>query len=388
MKILLLAPHPFYQERGTPIAIDLLLRVLSHRGHEVDVITFHEGEERTYHNIRLLRATPWFGMKIQGIPPGFSWKKILCDSFLFFKFLRQLMVKKYDVVHAVEESVFMALLICPIIGKPYIFDMDSSMVTQLMDKFSGLKVIERPLRFIESLPMRFASIVMPVCQALADYAKHSGAKKIKIVPDISLLDALDGNENVENLKDEFSITGPMILYVGNLESYQGIDLLIESFVHVVKNHDNASLMIVGGKEEDIQHYKQRAAELNLAKHVCFAGPRPVQNLGGYLKQADILVSPRVHGVNTPMKVYTYLHSGVPVVATDLPTHTQVINEDVAVLAKPEPGQFGESIAKLLDNPELGGIMAQSAVEFIEKRYSFNAFQSNIDSVFKELKAMV
>jgi hypothetical protein len=48
MNILLLAPHPFYQERGTPIAVDLLLRVLAERGEQVDVLTYHEGEDRAY----------------------------------------------------------------------------------------------------------------------------------------------------------------------------------------------------------------------------------------------------------------------------------------------------------------------------------------------------
>ncbi len=82
MKILLLAPHPFYQERGTPIAVDLLVKVLSDRGDQVDILTFHEGENREYPNVSVHRINPL--LKIKGISPGFSLKKLYCDLILFF----------------------------------------------------------------------------------------------------------------------------------------------------------------------------------------------------------------------------------------------------------------------------------------------------------------
>ena len=75
MNILLLAPHPFYQERGTPIAVDLLLRVLAERGEQVDVLTYHEGEDRAYPGpgaVRLFRIPP--PPACRNIRPGFSLK--------------------------------------------------------------------------------------------------------------------------------------------------------------------------------------------------------------------------------------------------------------------------------------------------------------------------
>ena len=50
---------------------------------------------------------------------------------------------------------------------------------------------------------------------------------------------------------------------------------------------------------------------------------------------DILVSPRIRGTNTPLKIYSYLRSGKPIVATDLLTHTQVLSPDVARLVAPD-----------------------------------------------------
>ena len=70
MRILLLAPHPFYQERGTPIAVDLLLRVLSRRGETVDVLTYAEGAGRIYPGVTIHRIAPL--LFTRGTRPGFS----------------------------------------------------------------------------------------------------------------------------------------------------------------------------------------------------------------------------------------------------------------------------------------------------------------------------
>ena len=130
MHILVLAPHPFYQERGTPIAVDLLLRVLSGRGDTVDVVTFHEGTDKTYRGVTIHRIPDlaW----VRNIPPGFSWKKAVCDIFFMLKAFRLASRNKYDLIHAVEEAAFMAMLIRAFYRIPYVFDMDSSLPMQLV----------------------------------------------------------------------------------------------------------------------------------------------------------------------------------------------------------------------------------------------------------------
>ena len=55
----------------------------------------------------------------------------------------------------------------------------------------------------------------------------------------------------------------------------------------------------------------------------------------------LISSPRLAsaGTNTPLKIYSYLRAGKPIVATDLLTHTQVLDREVAILVRPEPGAF-------------------------------------------------
>jgi len=81
MRILLLAPEPFYQERGTPLAVDLVLRTLSARGEQVDALVYHEGEDVAYPGVTIQRIPQIPGLSRIG--PGPSWKKLACDLVFF-----------------------------------------------------------------------------------------------------------------------------------------------------------------------------------------------------------------------------------------------------------------------------------------------------------------
>lgn len=185
MKVLLLAPHPFFQNRGTPIAVDLVLRVLSNRSDEVDVVTYPEGKDIQYKNVKIYRTLELPFLK--QFRPGFSWKKIICDFFMLFKVLQLISTNRYDVVHAGEESVFIGLLLKFVFKIPYIYDMDSSLPQQLVEKYSWLSSMSKIFNFFESLAVKNAQAVISVCDALAQDIKKYKPRKVVVIPDISLL---------------------------------------------------------------------------------------------------------------------------------------------------------------------------------------------------------
>src|SRR5262249_8651565 len=137
---------------------------------------------------------------------------------------------------------------------------------------------------------------------------YAPKKASTCVPDFSLIDAQATRD--ERL-DDMPRSAPVVLYAGNLESYQGIDLLLEAFAYTLTRVPAAELVIIGGARGDRPRYHERAAGLGIAAHVHLLGPRPVATLGAYLEQATVVVSPRIRGLNTPMKIYSYLDSGTP-----------------------------------------------------------------------------
>ena len=87
----------------------------------------------------------------------------------------------------------------------------------------------------------------------------------------------------------------------------------------------------------------------------FTGQQPAKEIPGFVQAADLLVSPRIRGTNTPLKIYSYLRSGKPIVATNLLTHTQVLTPEIARLVDPKPEPFAAAMLELIDRP--GGAAA-------------------------------
>ncbi|MFQ5674534.1 MAG: glycosyltransferase [bacterium] len=383
MKILFLAPHPFYQDRGTPIAVNLMLQTLSERGEEVDVLTYHEGENVGYKNITVHRIPNLFF--VRNVRPGLSWKKVACDFFMFLSMLSMLWKKRYDVVHAVEESAFMAIFVKLFFHTPYLYDMDSSMAQQIVEKSPRLKPISGFLDWLEGIAVRQSLAVLPVCKALADIVQaHDANKKSLILHDVPISKGnLDPTKI--NLGDQLGVSGLNLMYVGNLEPYQGIDLMLESFQLALAKRNSTDLIIVGGMHSDVEKYRNKCKQLGIAEKVHFLGQQPIDDLEGYLGQADILISPRIKGKNTPMKIYSYLQSGKAVLATNIYSHTQVLNSEVAAIAEPTPKAFSESLLELVENEALRLKIGAAGKRLVEEQYSLRAFKKKVNTLYDWLQ---
>ena len=385
MKILLLAPHPFYQARGTPIAVRTVLEFLSERGDTVDVLTYAEGSEVSIPNCTVHRIPRVPGL--QGIRPGFSVKKVLSDILMVGSCLRLVRRTRYDLIHAVEESAFIAAAMRALTGVPYVYDMDSSLAEQLVDAYPPLRFAFSALRRMEAVAIRRSSGVLAVCAALEDVAlAHAPGQLVGRVEDTTLLTGpkpAGGNGRVLPPSD-----GPMAMYVGNLESYQGIDLLLEGFRHTLSRVPQAKLVIVGGRDAEIAHYRGRAERLGIDGSVVFAGPRPIGMLPDLLRQADVLVSPRLKGLNTPMKIYSYLDSGSAVLATRLRTHTQVLDDGMAYLVEPEPHALGHGLAELMADPELRAKLASTAKAYVQREHTPQAARRKLEAFYTTMESRV
>lgn len=379
MRVLLLAPHPFYQDRGTPIDVHLVLRVLSERPRTtVDVVTYHEGEDVDLPNVHLHRSQQLPGL--DDIRPGFSMKKVVADILLFFKAWRLVRENDYDLVHAGEEAVFFAMFFRGMYDLPYAYDLDSSIAQQLVEQKPSLVAFSAMFDWMERQAVQGSLINFPVCNALAELCRENGSKKTVTLHDISQLGDPDDAEP-ERLRREIDADGPVFLYVGNLEPYQGIDLLLASFQMAQRRDPALTLVIIGGSAEDIEHYRGRAVELGIEKNTVFLGPRPFDHLGDYLAGANVLVCPRIEGINTPMKIFPYLHSGRPVLATDLRTHNQILTDDEAFLAPANAEGFAKGMLRLAHDPSLRERLGRNGRAFVERNHTFEAHRERLNEAY-------
>jgi glycosyltransferase involved in cell wall biosynthesis len=166
---------------------------------------------------------------------------------------------------------------------------------------------------------------------------------------------------------------PSVLYTGTFEAYQGLDLLFAAAAHVRAAAPDVRFVLAGGQPDQIDQARRQAREAGSADVVVFAGQRPAAEIPEFLDAADVLVSPRSSGTNTPLKIYQYLRSGRPIVATRLLTHTQVLDEDVAFLADATPAGMADAVLRALRDQELARRVGERARRLAETRYSYDTY---------------
>jgi glycosyltransferase involved in cell wall biosynthesis len=385
MRILVIAPQPFYQERGTPIATRILVRVLQSHGHSVDVLTYHVGEDPQLEGVRVFR-TPKIPL-VHDVPIGFSMRKMLCDVLIGWKLLRLMRTYDYDVLHAVEEAVFLSLIARQVRRSLVVYDMDSSLAEQMLDKYRALNPLSGVLCRLERFAIARSDLVIAVCNDLATRARNYGTSTpIGVVEDVSLVADDASCYGADDLRGDLPPGTALALYVGNLEPYQGVGLLLDA-IAALDPSVPLRLVAIGGSPAAIEEYRTRAARLGVTDRVRFAGPRAVANLGAYLAQADILVSPRLSGHNTPMKLYSYLGAGKAVLATRIRSHTQVLSDDCALLVAPNAADVATGLAALTLAPGLRKQLGAAAQRLAATRYSLEQYRRSMASAYRQLPAL-
>lgn len=383
MQILLLAPHPFYSERGSPIAVANLLEVLSQRGEQVDVLTYGGGEDLDLANVTIFRIADLPILK--AVRPGFSLKKLLADLMLLIAAIKMVRRKEYLFVHAVEEAGYIALLIKAIFGVPYVYDMDSSLAEQMVEQIPILRVAEPILRFFERIAVQNAAAVLPVCPTLAREIRPYARGRVMVLHDFSLLQE-NGNADLSDIAELDGNGHSIMMYVGNLQRYQGIHLMLESLALAVQKSPGLSLVIIGGRQAQIRKYRSLADSLGIGDNVYLVGPKPLDHLSAYLDRADVVVSPRTKGSSTPMKIYSYLDSGKPMLATKLPTHTQIVGPEYAILADATPDAFGNAMLRLVGNHELRMRIGRNGKTLVNGKFPYSAFCSAVNDIFSWIES--
>ena len=142
--------------------------------------------------------------------------------------------------------------------------------------------------------------------------QHTAHEKIFQIEDIpQTFDPPPDGVHKDSIRAELGIAPdqPVALYTGNFEKYQGIDLLMEAIPHVAKKLSTAKFVIVGGDDKEAEAYRARADKEGFGDFVIFTGKKPLDHMPAYYDLADVLLSPRLEGTNTPLKIYTYLATG-------------------------------------------------------------------------------
>lgn len=388
MKVLVIAPQPFFRSRGTPIRTRRQIEAISDAGHDVDVLCFPFGEDVDIPRTRLIRTRHW--PWIHDIPIGASKGKLLMDVLLIGYVFWYCLFGGYDVIQAVEEGAFMAMVFRRSRHFHLIYNMDSHISDQL--RFSGFLRSPRLLSWIqgiERLTMKRADWVVTVGSVLSDTVRRAapGSNVLQLADAPAEAEYHQDAEGAARLREQIALPeGPCCVYTGNLEPYQGIDLLIRAAGVLQKKKREVNYVLAGGNDEQIALYRELAVKERVADRFFFTGPRPESDMPAFMTLADLLVSPRTQGTNPPMKMYSYMQTDRPLVATRISTHTQVLTDQTAVLTEATPEAFAVGIEKILDDPEYGRSIASAATDLANQEFSLASFKRRVREMYQQVEA--
>ena len=392
MRALVVAPQPFFSPRGTPFSVYYRTLVSSELGIKIDFLTYGEGQDVDIPNVKIIRI-PRFKL-LGDVKIGPSPLKLFLDLFIIVKMIALLIKNKYDFVHAHEESVFFARFMKPLFGFKLIYDMHSSLPQQLTNfNFSKSKILYNIFKGLEDSCLRISDAVITICPDLFNYVntiiedkrKHflienSIFEKVKLKNESPNSDS----EKVQPLSEAL-LKKDIVVYAGTLEKYQGIDLLVKGFKHTIQENPNAYLIIVGGSAEQVKEYSTLSHANGLDGCIEFTG-RVAQPVAKYYTSiAKVLVSPRSEGTNTPLKVYEQLASGIPLVATNIYSHTQVLTPEVAFLVDPTPEAVGKGIVQALINKTEATKKINAAKKMYDEQYSRDVYTKKLKKLFEHIK---
>ncbi len=382
--VLFICSQPFFQWRGSPIRIGYDLLALGLVGYATNLLTLPIGKDRAIPGTTTIRVANLFAAK--RIPIGPSLLKAGFDLIIFFKALQLVLTRRYDVIHCVEDTGPIGVVIARIAKAKLIFEKHSD-PSSYRQKGGLRNLIMWCYAKAERFSMRAADAIICTGEGLVNQARavcpHKPVYHIFDIPS-SLEHAEPGRTAAVRATLKQADDDILATYVGSFAVYQGIDLLFQAIPLVVRRNPKVRIVIIGGQPDEIRERKAWLEREGVAGAVVWAGWVAPEALNDYLAASDILLSPRLSGVNTPLKLLDYLKAERGIVATDTPANRLILDDTMALLVPPDAQAFADGICRLADDPKLRSALADNGQRLIRDTYNFEEFRRRLDDAYRSV----
>ncbi len=376
LKILFITASHFYQEKGVCIRVWNLAKAAQELGHEVHIACYGGGDGKQVKIFRTEEKEP-----LRTVGPSF--KRVPRDYHLYLLCKELVRTEKYDLIQGEDiEGALIGLLVKN--GVPVVFDVHGSVteIFRLNDFLTFPPVLYVARKFQEILLKKSDFIIVNWPITYEIFNKH--ASKMDILVDLSPYPpaAYDIKRGIE-IRTELGIDEKqkVILYTGNLSRYQGLDMLIDALKLLLKTENDVKLVIMGSRpEKNKRELEERITREGLSDNICLNEVLG-DDKAAFMTNADVLVSPRLQGNVGPLKIISYLWSGTPIVATDIQSSRQAVDEKTAYLSNTTPEDLAEKIMLALKDEDGKG---ENALNLARDSYSFEMQVKKIKTVYESL----
>lgn len=384
--IAMVAACPFPTSQGSQVLIRELSEALSRRGHAVHVVTYHFGE-----NI------PCPGLTIHRIPELFRYNKFrsgpeirkpILDLLLALKLDQVVRKHRISIIHTHNyEAPVASFPVRALRGIPVVYHSHNTMSDEFYTYFR-LKFPQALARFAAHLMDRYiprsADFVIAINRRVADFLISMGTSpsKVKFIPPGIDFGQEDGAVELGSRCRLGLGKGPLIVYAGNLDGYQRMDLLLKAMPEVFKVHENATLVVLTNSNP---MYLMRDAErIGIMGRIKIIENPHFKLIREVMAHGTVAVNPRISWSGYPIKLLNYMAAGLPVVAFEgaAPPVENGINGLLAPSG--DTRAFAQMINRILEQPSSANAMAIEARKSISLNHNWEKISEDIELVYANL----
>ncbi len=294
-------------------------------------------------------------------------------------------IEKFDIVHLHEYRTFQNLIFNFLNRKriPYVLSCHGEFsyekqnwrqifLRKLFDKFIGERIVNNAAKLIALTPFEQAQYL------------NGGVEKNKIavVPNGVSSAEFSDMPFVGSFKKLFKIGDEkVVLYIGRINKYKGIDFLVKAFALVCKIRTDVRLVIAGPDDGFLRTLEQMIAELDLGSRVLFTGSLNRRQVAAAYNDCTLVVYPSVQE-GFPIVPLEAGNVGKPVIVTDIPAMNYVLKGEFG-LTVPYGNviQLKTSIETILNNLELSKKFAENGRRFVRQNYSWETVGKRIEDLY-------
>lgn len=383
MKILMVAPTPYFSDRGCHIRIFGEAQALTAAGHSVTIATYHLGRNvGTISTIRIPRI-PWY----RKTDAGPSWQKPLLDIILFLTILFRVRKKNIDILHAhLHEGAWIGFWLKVLWKKPLLLDAQGSLVQELESyKFLRYTIIKKKFSQLERFLMHHADSIVTSSATLATWMREkfpASTSRITCVAD-AIPDSTQNKTPHDN--HIHNATKPMtIVYAGGFGPQKGVDVLLDAFTILRQKNPLVKLLLIGDDPQNTYH--NSVQKLDILDSVTFTGHANYFTLRSLLQNADIAVDPKpIASSESSGKILEYLAAGLPIVTFDRKQYRLLLAHSGMMAQEQTAHDLANALAYLLNHSEERKKMQRAAIDAIKNEYWSTRIHSLI-TIYEHLLA--
>lgn len=383
-RVLVLAPTPFFGDRGCHVRIYEEVRALAQRGIQAEIATYQAG--RDLPDVVIRRAPHLPGLKPRMLGPGYS--RPALDAMLLGTAYSAARRFRPQIIHAhLHEGIAVGTALRRLTGVPLVADLQGSLTEELIDHDflnpSGrlVRVMRRFERWLVNQPDALVSSSAAGAALLA--GQGVDPRRIQSLPDGADLETFRPAAPDPRLVQRFGLQDRQIVaFLGVLTEYQGVDALIAAVPAVVARVPRAHFLIMGYPNED--RYRARVHDAGLSAHVTLPGRIAYDQAARHLALATLAVSAKQSVTEANGKLVNYMACALPTVATDTPVNREIL-ADLGVYAPiGDSAALANAIVSLLEDRDRRETLGRQLRARAETQFSWPSLTDRLLKVYKEV----